>query len=227
MKYDVEPLFEAPYWLIDIFPAQVPPERAEEYLRVERSYLNSAKLDELYARFSAILAVVSGRYQAMLFTLPEESETEYPNSGQIFAEVRRHARRGAVQLYLTEENALLTLNAEDLYMTVYQPSERLQAFLKETVAAAGLYFRQPEQLKRIEHYERIFNEAQRLLNLKARTSGETAALQRCIQHLEVYYGSDDWKKDFADDGRGLLPQNMPRGVLSEDGVFNLLDACRE
>ena len=40
--------------------------------------------------------------------------------------------------------------------------------------------------------------------------------------LEKYYGSEDWKQDFADDEVGHLPKNLKRGVLSQDGVWNLL-----
>ena len=39
--------------------------------------------------------------------------------------------------------------------------------------------------------------------------------------------SDEWKRDFADDEAGLLPKKLPRGVLSEDGIYNLLEEYRE
>ena len=40
--------------------------------------------------------------------------------------------------------------------------------------------------------------------------------------LETYYTGKDWKTDFALDEAGLLPANLKRGVLSEDGIYNLL-----
>ena len=40
--------------------------------------------------------------------------------------------------------------------------------------------------------------------------------------LGAYYASDVWKEDFAADEAGLLPQDLPRGVLSEDGIYNAL-----
>ncbi len=48
-----------------------------------------------------------------------------------------------------------------------------------------------------------------------------------IAALARYYGSDDWKQDFADDEAGRLPKNLKRGVLSEDGIWNLLEEHRE
>ncbi len=48
-----------------------------------------------------------------------------------------------------------------------------------------------------------------------------------IAALASYYGSNDWKQDFADDEAGLLPKDLKRGVLSEDGIWNLLEAHQE
>ena len=48
------------------------------------------------------------------------------------------------------------------------------------------------------------------------------AAQEALKMLSDYYGSDEWKQDFADDEAGRLPANLKRGVLSEDGIWNLL-----
>ena len=54
-----------------------------------------------------------------------------------------------------------------------------------------------------------------------------AAVQDDLAALNAYYGSDEWKNDFADDEAGLLPATLKRGVLSEDGLWNLLVDHRE
>ena len=51
--------------------------------------------------------------------------------------------------------------------------------------------------------------------------------QQSIAALSDYYGSDEWKQDYADDEAGLLPADLKRGVLSEDGIWNLLADNRE
>ena len=48
-----------------------------------------------------------------------------------------------------------------------------------------------------------------------------------IATLEKYYASDEWKQDFADDEAGLLPADLKRGVLSEDGIYNLVEQYHE
>ena len=81
--------------------------------------------------------------------------------------------------------------------------------------------------------ERIRQMEQRLERSAAAVMALSAALDRYeevkedISALEAYYGSETWKQDFADDEAGLLPPSLKRGVLSEDGIWNLLTDARE
>lgn len=78
-----------------------------------------------------------------------------------------------------------------------------------------LHHRQ-KQLQRIAHFEALLIRAQS-------TGGDPAALRA----LDAYYTGPDWKRDFADDAAGYLPKSLRRGVLSEDGIYNVLEAYRE
>lgn len=53
------------------------------------------------------------------------------------------------------------------------------------------------------------------------------ALNDDLEVLDQYYGSDEWKQDLAADEAGRLPRDLKRGVLSEDGLWNLLSETRE
>ena len=53
------------------------------------------------------------------------------------------------------------------------------------------------------------------------------AAQEGMTVLEAYLGSEEWRQDLADDEKGLLPQDLKRGVLSEDGIWNLLEDNRD
>ena len=48
-----------------------------------------------------------------------------------------------------------------------------------------------------------------------------------LQELEKYYTGPEWKEDFEADEAGLLPAGLKRGVLSEDGISDVLDTFRE
>ena len=48
-----------------------------------------------------------------------------------------------------------------------------------------------------------------------------------VRILDEYYRSPLWRSDFEADEAGKLPKELSRGVLSEDGVFNVLEAYQE
>ena len=84
-----------------------------------------------------------------------------------------------------------------------------------------------DRTERIARHEAQLNALLRTLSLPAATAAELSAAGEAAAALESYYGSEAWKQDFADDEAGLLPKDLPRGVLSEDGIYNALEAWRE
>lgn len=45
--------------------------------------------------------------------------------------------------------------------------------------------------------------------------------------LEEYYQGDDWMEDYEADERGELPNDLLRGVLSEDAVYDYIFGRQE
>ena len=54
-----------------------------------------------------------------------------------------------------------------------------------------------------------------------------ASVAEDVRLLETYYHSRLWRSDFEADEAGKLPRDLPRGVLSEDAVYNALEAYAE
>ena len=84
-----------------------------------------------------------------------------------------------------------------------------------------------EQLQRIRQMERHLARAASALKRLSSALDKYEEAKADIAALASYYGSNDWKQDFADDEAGRLPKNLKRGVLSEDGIWNLLEEHRE
>ena len=76
-------------------------------------------------------------------------------------------------------------------------------------------------IKRVIYMESVFDEVQNAL--AEGVDIEDALLQEKIEILIQYYESEQWKIDYSADERGELPADLKRGVLSEDGVYNLLN----
>ena len=84
-----------------------------------------------------------------------------------------------------------------------------------------------EQIARIRLMERRLNQALAAVKRLDSALEKYEAAQEAIAALSEYYGSDLWKQDFAADEAGLLPEGLKRGVLSEDGIWNLLTDFKE
>ena len=84
-----------------------------------------------------------------------------------------------------------------------------------------------EQKERIRQMELRLDQASAAVMELSAALDKYEAVQEAISILNEYYGGDEWKQDFADDEAGRLPADLKRGVLSEDGIWNLLTDSRE
>ena len=79
------------------------------------------------------------------------------------------------------------------------------------------------QLERIRYMEQLLDfvvESRKEQNIN---HDKQTRVQEATRILAEYYASKEWKQDFADDEAGLLPKDLKRGVLSEDGIWNIFD----
>ena len=84
-----------------------------------------------------------------------------------------------------------------------------------------------EQIERIRCMEQLFDFVSESIMELLTTLDKYDKIQEAIATLSDYYSSNEWKQDYADDEAGLLPKDLKRGVLSEDGIWNLLSDWRE
>ena len=82
-------------------------------------------------------------------------------------------------------------------------------------------------IERIQEMEEILDRASRVMDELESKLTELDALQPDIQKLEKYYTGKNWKSDLKLDEEGKLPKDLKRGVLSEDGIYDLLERYRE
>ena len=64
-------------------------------------------------------------------------------------------------------------------------------------------------IQRIEYMESLYDMALR-----------TGQVPRALRE---YYENGQWLRDYEADERGELPRELKRGVLSQDGLWNLLN----
>lgn len=87
-----------------------------------------------------------------------------------------------------------------------------------------------ERAERIEKMEALFDEACAAVRALDEALEGYDKVREKLRVLDEYYRSGEWKADFEADERGELPEGLKRGVLSEDGLYDLLtenDRLRE
>jgi len=83
------------------------------------------------------------------------------------------------------------------------------------------------RVDRIKYMEQILNEAADAVKAMETALDQYEAVQERMGELIRYYESPQWMADFEADNAGLIPKDLKRGVLSEDGVYNLLEELQE
>ena len=78
---------------------------------------------------------------------------------------------------------------------------------------------------RIKEMEDRYHEVTRVLGELDMAIEEYNDFKDELATLKDYMESGQWKKDFEADEAGLVPADLPREVLSEDGLYDLLSGA--
>ena len=79
-----------------------------------------------------------------------------------------------------------------------------------------------EQIERIQHFEMLLDRVAPVLGNLEEALDAFDDIQDDVKELAAYYEDDDWREDFEADEAGKLPTDLKRGVLSEDGIYDVL-----
>ena len=84
-----------------------------------------------------------------------------------------------------------------------------------------------DRIERVTDMEHRLNRLEGDLADRGREKRPEDEIRRDRRILDDYYTEGLWREDFEADEIGEFPQGLPRGVLSEDAVYDLLEAFRE
>jgi hypothetical protein len=84
-----------------------------------------------------------------------------------------------------------------------------------------------EAIRKMDALEKKIAEYEEKIAEYEEKIAEYEAFQPEIRKLEAYYISQQWKDDLAMDEAGKFPEKLKRGVLSEDGIWNMLERNKE
>ena len=79
-----------------------------------------------------------------------------------------------------------------------------------------------ELIVRLQEMEERYNRVRKAVDAMYDALEDYLQVQEDIHILDQYDESGQWLKDFEADERGEIPASAPRGILSEDALYNLL-----
>ena len=82
-------------------------------------------------------------------------------------------------------------------------------------------------IDRVRQMEQYMDEVAGILKNNPDELNFNKEVQRKVEILTNYMDSGQWLADYEADERGELPCNLKRGVLSEDGLYNLISEVEE
>ena len=84
-----------------------------------------------------------------------------------------------------------------------------------------------DQTERIKTMEEHLDKASQAVKTLSEALDLYTNAMESIETIDDYLVSDEWQQDFNDSEAGLLPKDLKCGVLSEDGIWNVVDTNRE
>lgn len=84
-----------------------------------------------------------------------------------------------------------------------------------------------EQIERIKTMEEHLDKASHAVKALSDALDLYTEAMESIETIDDYLVSDEWQQDFNDSEAGHLPKDLKCGVLSEDGIWNVIDTNRE
>ena len=135
MKMTIDELLETEYWIIDIFPKQVPADSSGQFFAVERYFLQKEQIAAIKQRHISLILKLNC-FRSL--SIDEEPELNPPPE-----RIAEEMRKRSVCL-LTEESLILS-EPDDFSMTLYHPDDELLDLITDLAAGEGLYVWQPPQ----------------------------------------------------------------------------------
>ena len=135
----VERLLEEPYRVIDFLPEQVPADSGGQYSAVERYFAEPPRIGGFLRRCARLLLKLNCYFGFVVGNGAEWRKNPPPQelAGQIGTCGPGHF----LNILIPEEDALVTLYGDDLYMTLFHPSDKLVRLVGPLAASEGLFLR--------------------------------------------------------------------------------------
>lgn len=132
-------IFDAPYYVIDIFPTQIPAERGAAYFAAERFFHQEPHFSLLRQRFARLIIKIGCYHDIILES--GDNQQENPSPEILYDTIINCKSNDYLTFFLPQQDAAITYSGDDLYMTLYNANVNLAKFTAQICGAEGLFLR--------------------------------------------------------------------------------------
>ena len=137
----VERLLDAPYWVIDMLPMQVPQDGGGQFFAVERYYLDEPQHGRLCRQFADVLLRLNCYHD--LHVNHDDEWIKNPEPATLVTWLTDALQHGHLCALIDDGEALITASSDETHLTLYNPSPDLLELVGKLAAASGLFFWKP------------------------------------------------------------------------------------
>ena len=129
MRKTIEELLQAPYWIVDILPAQVPADSPGQYFAVEKYFLQERQLAEIKQKHIQLILNLNCYRDLSL----DEEETVNPPPQRIADEMRKR------MVCIRTGDSMILSEQDDTHLTFFHPDPQLLELIKTLAPGEGLF----------------------------------------------------------------------------------------
>ena len=140
----IEEFLDKPYWVIDILPKQVPADGKGQYFEIEKYFREHPQIEIIYKKFTNILLKLNC-YEDIDVSGDGDEWITNPAPHELEAALLKClADKQMFYIILKSADVLITVNGDDTYMTVYDPTEEVLELIGFLAGSEGLFMWKPK-----------------------------------------------------------------------------------
>ena len=128
----IDSLLKKQYWIIDIFPKQVPDNARGQYFTIEKYYMRGKNLADVQEKKTNIILKINCYYDIFV-----DGMGDNPDPESLSKSIRKR------ELNILTGNSLIVTDPDDTYMTLYNPDQELLELMRTIAMAEGLFVWKP------------------------------------------------------------------------------------
>lgn len=136
----MEEILKRPYYVLDIFPHQVPEDKQNVFMEVEEYFLLDRELEVITEKFIRIVLKAICYFPYEIYDKEWLGRMDAARLAKRIEKIML-SQQGFLNVLLCDNHALLQVEGGSLYMTVYNADNCVEKVMRKLALSEGLFWR--------------------------------------------------------------------------------------